>query len=135
MKAIDERKQEIVALREQMQIRETAESSQILVVKACDKGKKVVQENQPQQQSTSVASLSVQQLQDMITNFIKTQYKGSSQSSFMYFKSYTKRIDNLRMHLGTNLQNFRNSMKRAIQNSTSPTSSKHARMQNQEEIN
>ncbi|TYK05013.1 ty3-gypsy retrotransposon protein [Cucumis melo var. makuwa] len=39
----------------------------------------------------------VQQLQDMTTNSIRVQYGGSSQTSFMYFKPYTKRIDNLRM--------------------------------------
>ncbi|KAA0054171.1 ty3-gypsy retrotransposon protein [Cucumis melo var. makuwa] len=54
-----------------MRTRETAESSQTPVVKATDKGKNVVQENQPQQQSVSVASLSVQQLQDMIANSIR----------------------------------------------------------------
>ncbi|KAA0045127.1 ty3-gypsy retrotransposon protein [Cucumis melo var. makuwa] len=76
-----------------MQTRKTVESSQTLVVKAGDNGKNVVQENQPQQQQVSVASLSVQQLQDMITNSIRAQYGGSSQTSFMYSKSYTKRIN------------------------------------------
>ncbi|TYK14501.1 ty3-gypsy retrotransposon protein [Cucumis melo var. makuwa] len=50
---------------------EIAESSQTHVVKAGDKGKNVVQENQPQQQLASVASLSVQQLQNMIANSIR----------------------------------------------------------------
>lgn len=100
MKVVDERDHEIAALKEQMQTRETAESSQTPVVKVDDKGKNVVQENQPQQQSTSVASLSVQQLQDMITSSIRAQYGGPSQTSFMYSKPYTKRIDNLRMPLG-----------------------------------
>ncbi|KAA0056323.1 ty3-gypsy retrotransposon protein [Cucumis melo var. makuwa] len=85
---------------EQKQTRETAESSQILVAKAGDKGKNVVQENQPQQQSASVASLSIQQLQYMITNSIRAQYRGPPPTSFMYFKSYTKRINNLRIPLG-----------------------------------
>ncbi|KAA0051455.1 ty3-gypsy retrotransposon protein [Cucumis melo var. makuwa] len=74
MKAVEERDHEITALRKQMWTRETAESSQTPVVKATDKGKNVVQENQPQQQSVSVASLSVQQLQDMIVNSIRAQY-------------------------------------------------------------
>ncbi|KAA0066531.1 retrotransposon gag protein [Cucumis melo var. makuwa] len=60
----------------------------------------VMMENQPQQQSVSIASLSVQQLQDMIANSIRAQYGGPPQTSFMYSKSYTKRIDNLRMPLG-----------------------------------
>ncbi|KAA0061331.1 ty3-gypsy retrotransposon protein [Cucumis melo var. makuwa] len=100
MKVVEERDHEITTLREQMQTRETAESSQTPVVKATDKGKNAVQDNQPQQQSVSVASLSVQQLHDMIANSIRAQYGGPSQTSFMYSKSYTKRIDNLRMPLG-----------------------------------
>ncbi|KAA0055959.1 ty3-gypsy retrotransposon protein [Cucumis melo var. makuwa] len=83
-----------------MQTPETAESSQTPVVKATDKGKNVVQENQPQQQSVSVASLSVQQLQDMIANSIRAQYGGPPQTTFTYSKPYTKRIDSLRMPLG-----------------------------------
>ncbi|KAA0033935.1 ty3-gypsy retrotransposon protein [Cucumis melo var. makuwa] len=100
MKVIEERDHEIAALKDQMKACETGESSQTPVVKATDKGKNVVQENQPQQQSVSVASLSVQQLQDMIANSIRAQYGGPPQTSFMYSKSYTKRIDNLRMPLG-----------------------------------
>ncbi|KAA0063895.1 ty3-gypsy retrotransposon protein [Cucumis melo var. makuwa] len=50
MKVVEERYHEITALRDQMQIRETAELSQTHVVKATDKGNNVVQENQPQQQ-------------------------------------------------------------------------------------
>ncbi|KAA0048247.1 ty3-gypsy retrotransposon protein [Cucumis melo var. makuwa] len=55
MKVVEERDHKITALGEQMRTRETAESSQTLVVKATDKGKNVVQKNQPQQQSVSVA--------------------------------------------------------------------------------
>ena len=36
----------------------------------------------------------------MIVNFIRAQYGGPSQTSFMYSKPYTKRIENLRMLLG-----------------------------------
>ena len=50
--------------------------------------------------STSMASISVQQLQDMITNTIRAQYGGSSTSSLMYLKPYTKRIDNMRIPNG-----------------------------------
>ncbi|TYK04575.1 ty3-gypsy retrotransposon protein [Cucumis melo var. makuwa] len=100
MKVVEERDHEIAALKDQMKACETGESSQTPVVKATDKGKNVVQENQPQQQSVSVASLSVQQLQDMIANSIRAQYGGPPQTTFMYSKPYTKRIDNLRMPLG-----------------------------------
>ncbi|KAJ9682463.1 hypothetical protein PVL29_018393 [Vitis rotundifolia] len=48
-------------------------------------------------ESALVASLSVQQLQDMITNTIRAQYGGPLQSTLMYSKPYTKRIDNLRI--------------------------------------
>ena len=50
--------------------------------------------------STFIASLSVQQLQDMIANTIRAQYDGAPQSSFMYSKPYIKRVDNLRMPVG-----------------------------------
>ena len=36
----------------------------------------------------------------MITNTIRGQYGGPSQSTLMYSKPYTKRIDNLRMPVG-----------------------------------
>ncbi|KAA0050429.1 ty3-gypsy retrotransposon protein [Cucumis melo var. makuwa] len=36
----------------------------------------------------------------MIVNSIRAQYGGPSQTSFMYSKPYSKRIDNLRMPLG-----------------------------------
>ncbi|KAA0065607.1 ty3-gypsy retrotransposon protein [Cucumis melo var. makuwa] len=36
----------------------------------------------------------------MIANSIRAQYGGPLQTSFMYSKPYTKRIDNLRMPLG-----------------------------------
>ncbi|TYK23888.1 ty3-gypsy retrotransposon protein [Cucumis melo var. makuwa] len=42
----------------------------------------------------------MKQLQDMIVNSIRAQYGRPPQTSFMYSKSYTKRIDNLRMPLG-----------------------------------
>ncbi|KAA0049967.1 ty3-gypsy retrotransposon protein [Cucumis melo var. makuwa] len=100
MKVVEERDHEITALREQMRTRETTESSQTSIVKATNKGKNVVQENQPQKQSIFVASLSVQQLQNMIANSISAQYEGPLQTSFMYSKPYTNRINNLRMPLG-----------------------------------
>ncbi|TYK04281.1 ty3-gypsy retrotransposon protein [Cucumis melo var. makuwa] len=75
VKVVEERDHEIAALIEQMQTHETTESSQTLIVKA------------------------VQQLQDMIANPIRAQYGGRPQTSFMYSKPYTKRIDNLRMSL------------------------------------
>ncbi|KAA0054472.1 ty3-gypsy retrotransposon protein [Cucumis melo var. makuwa] len=75
-----------------MRTREIAESSKAPIVKSDDKGKAMSQENQMQRQSISIASLSVQQLQDMIISSIRAQYGGSQQTSFMYSKSYTKRI-------------------------------------------
>ena len=51
MKVVEEQDHEITAWREQMRTCETAKSSQTPVVKATDKRKNVVQENQPEQQS------------------------------------------------------------------------------------
>ena len=50
--------------------------------------------------STFIASLSVQQLQDMIANTIRAQYGGAPQISLMHSKPYTKRFDNSRMPTG-----------------------------------
>ncbi|KAH7859342.1 hypothetical protein Vadar_013106 [Vaccinium darrowii] len=51
-------------------------------------------------QPTSIASLSVQQLQEMIASTIRAQYGGPAQSCFVYLKPYTKRIDYFRMPVG-----------------------------------
>ena len=50
--------------------------------------------------STYVAALSIQQLQDMITNSIRVQYGGTPQRNLMYVKPNTKRIDDIRMPAG-----------------------------------
>ncbi|KAM2913993.1 hypothetical protein COP2_044574 [Malus domestica] len=47
-----------------------------------------------------MGSLSIQQLQEMITNTIKAQYEGSSYTSGLYSKPYSKKIDALRMPRG-----------------------------------
>ncbi|KAL0457978.1 UNVERIFIED_CONTAM: hypothetical protein Slati_0425000 [Sesamum latifolium] len=49
---------------------------------------------------TSITILSVQQLQEMITNTIKIHYAETNQSSPTYSKPYTKRVDALRMPIG-----------------------------------
>ncbi|KAA0059742.1 ty3-gypsy retrotransposon protein [Cucumis melo var. makuwa] len=48
MSVVEERDHEITALRELLRTRETAKSSQTSIVKATDRRKNVVQENQPQ---------------------------------------------------------------------------------------
>ncbi|KAL0304690.1 UNVERIFIED_CONTAM: hypothetical protein Scaly_3014400 [Sesamum calycinum] len=50
--------------------------------------------------ATSIAALTVQQLQEMIDNTIKAQYRGSTQNSPAYSKPYSKQIDTLRMPIG-----------------------------------
>ena len=47
-------------------------------------------DSQRAKQSASVATLIVQQLQDMITNTIKAQYGGLSQSPLGYSNPYSK---------------------------------------------
>ncbi|KAL0355886.1 UNVERIFIED_CONTAM: hypothetical protein Sradi_4035500 [Sesamum radiatum] len=47
--------------------------------------------------ATSIVALSIQQLQEMVGNTIKTQYGGFAQNSPAYSKPYFKRIDALRM--------------------------------------
>ena len=49
---------------------------------------------------TSLALISIQQLQDMMKNTIRAQYGGSSTCSLIYSKPYTKCINNMRMSNG-----------------------------------
>ena len=99
MKAVEERDNEIASLKNHIERCDATESSHTHIIKNTDKGKAFVQESQPQN-STSIASLSVQQLQEMTVNSIKTQYGGPAQTFSLYSKSYTKMIDNLRMSNG-----------------------------------
>ncbi|KAA0051097.1 ty3-gypsy retrotransposon protein [Cucumis melo var. makuwa] len=99
MKEVEERDFEIVSFKNHIEIRGVVESSHRHTVKNVDKGKTIMQERQPQN-STLIVSLSVQQLQEMIANSIKTQYGKSTQTSYLYSKPYMKRIDNPRMPHG-----------------------------------
>ncbi|KAM1170332.1 hypothetical protein ACFX2G_021219 [Malus domestica] len=55
---------------------------------------------EPDQTAALMGSLSIQQLQEMITNTIKAQYEGSLNTSGLYSKPYSKKIDALRMSRG-----------------------------------
>ncbi|KAM1639197.1 hypothetical protein ACFXTN_008515 [Malus domestica] len=55
---------------------------------------------EPDQAAALMGSFSIQQLQEMITNTIKAQYEGSSNTSGLYSKPYSKKIDALRMPRG-----------------------------------
>ena len=96
MKFVEERDNKIASLKNHIKSHDAAESSRPHIMKNTDKGKTVMQESQPQN-STSIPSLYVQQLQEMIANSIKAQNSGSTQTFSLNFKPYTKRIDNLRM--------------------------------------
>ncbi|KAM2133331.1 hypothetical protein COP2_002607 [Malus domestica] len=62
--------------------------------------KKIDGKPEPDQAAALMGSLSIQQLQEMITNTIKAQYEGSSHTSLFYSKPYSKKIDALRMPRG-----------------------------------
>ena len=106
-KTVEEKDMQIASLinKVKVQVQNTGESSQRLnhlpnVASHLDDAPHVYRTMQVEKQTTksaSVASLFVQQLQDMITNTIRAQYGGPSQSTLMYSKPYTKRIDNLHM--------------------------------------
>ncbi|KAM1626346.1 hypothetical protein TB2_014416 [Malus domestica] len=53
-----------------------------------------------------MGSLSIQQLQEMITDTIKVQYEWSSHTSLLYSKPYSKKIDALKMPRGYQLPKF-----------------------------
>ncbi|XP_070662809.1 uncharacterized protein [Malus domestica] len=55
---------------------------------------------EPDQAAALIGSLSIQQLQEMITNTIKAQYEGSSHTSLFCSKPYSKKIDALKMPKG-----------------------------------
>ena len=100
-KALEDKDLQIATLMNKLEVQDLGESSHGHKFTSAkdDEGREI--ENTPRrEQSTSVASLSVQQLQDMITNTIRAQYGGSSTSSLTYSKPYTKRIDNMRMPNG-----------------------------------
>ncbi|KAM2003997.1 hypothetical protein ACFX15_027502 [Malus domestica] len=55
---------------------------------------------EPDQAAALMGSLSIQQLQEMITSTVKVQYEGSSNTSGLYSKPYSKKIDTLKMPRG-----------------------------------
>ncbi|KAM2041973.1 hypothetical protein ACFXTH_035559 [Malus domestica] len=55
---------------------------------------------EPDKAAVLMGFLSIQQLQEMITNTIKAQYEGSSHTSLFYSKPYSKKIDALKMPMG-----------------------------------
>ncbi|KAM1180103.1 hypothetical protein ACFX2G_019608 [Malus domestica] len=62
--------------------------------------KKIDVKPEPDQAAALMGSLSIQQLQEMITNTIKAQYEGISHDSVLYSKPYSKKIDALKMPRG-----------------------------------
>ncbi|KAM1553662.1 hypothetical protein ACFX12_006545 [Malus domestica] len=76
---------------------------------------------EPDQAAALMGSLSIQQLQEMITNIIKAQYKGSSNTSGLYSKLYSKKIDALRMPKGYQPPKFMQFDGKETRNSTLPT--------------
>ena len=106
-KALEDKDLQIATLMNKLEVQDLGESShghKFTFVKD-DEGREI--ENTPRrEQYTSVASLSVQQLQDMITNTIRAQHGGSSTSSLPYSKPYTKRINNMIMPNGYQLPKF-----------------------------
>ena len=108
-KALEEKDIKIATLMNKLEVQDSGESSlglehpPSLALKGenarVDKGKGGEGTSQ-HGHSTSMASIYVQQLQDMITNTIRAQYGGSSTSSLIYSKLYTKCINNMRMPNG-----------------------------------
>ena len=109
-KTVEEKDMQIVSLinKVEAQVQNTGKSSQGLnhlsnVASHLDDAPHTYRKMQVERQTTesaSIASLSIQHLQDMINNTIRAQYGGPSQSTLMYSKPYTKRIDNLHMLVG-----------------------------------
>ena len=128
MKVVEERDYEIAFLKNHIESRDAAESSHKHTVKNTDKGKAVMQESQPQN-STSIASLSVQQLQEMIASSIKTLKLSPCTPNHIRRGST---ISECRMD--TNLPSSNSLMEKATQNNMLLTSSKHVKLLVREEI-
>ena len=115
-KTVEENDIQIVFLinKVETQVQNTSESSQGLnhlpnIASPLDDAPhtyRIMQVERQTVESASVTSLSVQQLQDMITNTIRAHYNGPLHSTLMYSKPYTKRINNLHMPVGYQLPKF-----------------------------
>ena len=97
-KALEDKYLQITTLMNKLEVQDLGKSSHgHKFTSAKDDEGRVIENTPRREQSTSVASLSIQQLQDIIIDTIRAQYGGSSTSSLTYSKPYTKRIDNIRM--------------------------------------
>ncbi|KAL8463949.1 hypothetical protein ACS0TY_033767 [Phlomoides rotata] len=72
--------------------------------------------------------VSIDQIKKIMFGTIKDKLGKNTKSSLTYNKSYTKRIDNLKMSTGYQPRNFSSLMVGEIQSSMWPTSSKRAMM-------
>ncbi|KAL0410881.1 UNVERIFIED_CONTAM: hypothetical protein Slati_3677800 [Sesamum latifolium] len=80
-------------------------------------------------QVSSEGLIPVDQLKEFIMGAIQNKLGGSSKSSMTYKKSYTQRIDNLKMPIGYQPRNFNSLTARATQNNTCLILLRHATMQ------
>ncbi|KAK2978404.1 hypothetical protein RJ640_027467 [Escallonia rubra] len=106
-KTVEEKDFQIATLMNKLELQANEESNRDEVNETSKKGgangrhdESTFDRIEKEDKSNSVASLSVQQLQDMITSTIRAQYGGPSRNNLMYSKPYTKRIDNMRMPTG-----------------------------------
>ncbi|KAL6191705.1 hypothetical protein ACLB2K_038095 [Fragaria x ananassa] len=95
-KTIEEKDVEIASLMEKLEVHHDNDSENNLHGYKKDMSGGSSSEQKGESNSI-LASLSVQQLQDMIAKAIKAQYGGSSRDTLTYSKPYTKWLDNLRM--------------------------------------
>ncbi|KAH0642339.1 hypothetical protein KY289_033313 [Solanum tuberosum] len=91
-KSIDDKNLQITQLMSKLDLYNSGESHHILTIQEkvdIDSPTKPI-DSQSANRYASVATLTVQQLQDMITNTIKAQYGGPPKSSLGYSKPYSK---------------------------------------------
>jgi len=74
----------------------------------------------------SSGSMTIEQIQDLIANAVKAQLGECSRKTYLYTKPYTKRVDALCMPHGYQPPSSNNLMEKAVQNSVSHTSLRHA---------
>ncbi|KAH0651254.1 hypothetical protein KY285_031372 [Solanum tuberosum] len=101
-KPIDDKDLQITQLMSNLDLYNSRETHHILTIQEkvdIDSPTKLI-DSQSANRFASIATLTVQQLQDMITNTITAQYGGPPQSSLGYSNSYSKLIEGLLMPIG-----------------------------------
>ncbi|XP_047249832.1 uncharacterized protein LOC107878190 [Capsicum annuum] len=107
-KPVDEKDYQIARLMSKLDLYNPGESNYNLTPREKIDSESLIKtnDNYYDDRSASVATLTIQRLQDMIANTIEAQYGGPSQNFVGYSKPYSKRTEGLPMLIGYQPQKF-----------------------------